>query len=205
MKTTLNKIREHNPCEYSWKKLLKHLNKTEADDEPLEIKTILDSNGIQDAVWALRAVDGHDRDIRLFIYDCAESVLHLFEKEFANDYRPREAIDTSRRFANGECGLDELSVARDGAFYAAKDAFDATEFAGYTAAYANSNAAWHASIAAWNATEATSSGTLLASSSAVFSAAYAASDPVLGAWDSAWNAARNSEKEKQVALLMKYI
>jgi len=35
MKTTLNKIREHNPCRESWEMLLSSLNKTKADDEPI--------------------------------------------------------------------------------------------------------------------------------------------------------------------------
>ena len=56
MQTTLNKIKQHNPCTEGWAKLLSYLNKTEADDEPLELTTILESNGIEDALWALRAV-----------------------------------------------------------------------------------------------------------------------------------------------------
>lgn len=60
MQTTLNKIKLHSPCEDGWKKLLNHLNKTEADDEPLELRTILESNGLDDTLWAFRAVDGKD-------------------------------------------------------------------------------------------------------------------------------------------------
>ena len=52
--TTLNKIREHSPCADGWSKLLKHLNKTEADDEPLPFAVILESNGLDDALWAMR-------------------------------------------------------------------------------------------------------------------------------------------------------
>ena len=36
MKTTLNKIREHSPCESGWRKLLAHLGKTKSDDEPFK-------------------------------------------------------------------------------------------------------------------------------------------------------------------------
>ena len=35
--TTLNKIREHDPCADGWQKLLAGLNKTEPDDEPLPL------------------------------------------------------------------------------------------------------------------------------------------------------------------------
>jgi hypothetical protein len=82
MNTTLNKIKQHSPCTEGWVKLLSHLGKTEADDEHLELTTILESNGLNDALWALRAVDGKDREIRLMACDFAESVVHL-----ANDIR----------------------------------------------------------------------------------------------------------------------
>ena len=36
--TTLNRIREHKPCAEGWQKLLRHLGKTEADDEPLPLR-----------------------------------------------------------------------------------------------------------------------------------------------------------------------
>ena len=39
-------------------KLLSNLGKTAADDEPLSLITILDSNGLDDAPWCLRAVTG---------------------------------------------------------------------------------------------------------------------------------------------------
>ena len=81
MKTTLNKIKEHLPCEDGWKKLLTFLNKTEADDEELSLLTILESNGLDDALWALRAVEGFDKEIRLMACDFAESVVHLTKDE----------------------------------------------------------------------------------------------------------------------------
>lgn len=71
MTTTLNKIREHNPCKEGWEKLLSALGKTKADDEELSLLTILDSNGFDDAVWCFRAVDGYDFEIRAFARFCA--------------------------------------------------------------------------------------------------------------------------------------
>ena len=41
--TTLNKIKEHDPCEGGWKTLLRYLGKTQADDEELLFLTILQS------------------------------------------------------------------------------------------------------------------------------------------------------------------
>ena len=125
MKTTLNKIREHEPCTESWEKLLNHLGKTKADDEPLELKTILDLLGIEDAIWALRSLDGKDKEMRLFACDCAESVLHLFEDKYPEDNRPKRAIEVSRLYANGEATIEELNDAWAAARDAARDARDA--------------------------------------------------------------------------------
>ena len=54
--TTLNKIRKYKPSESGWKKLLSGLDKTEADDEPLPIATILRINGLDDALWSLETL-----------------------------------------------------------------------------------------------------------------------------------------------------
>lgn len=53
--TTLAEIRAEGPCEDGWVKLLSHLGKTKADDEPLSLLTVLESNGFDDALWCLRA------------------------------------------------------------------------------------------------------------------------------------------------------
>jgi hypothetical protein len=74
--TTLNKIRAYSPCGGGWGKLLRHLGKTQADDEPLALVTILDSNGLDDALWCLRACDGIDREARLYAVWCARQVQH---------------------------------------------------------------------------------------------------------------------------------
>ena len=117
MKTTLNKIRSHSPCASGWTKLLKNLGKTRADDDPLAITTILDSNGLDDALWCLRAVDGHQSEMRLYAVDCARSVQHLM-----TDPRSLAAIDAAERHAYGLATDAELSAARDAAWYAAWDA-----------------------------------------------------------------------------------
>ena len=107
MKTTLRRIKEHDPCSEGWAKLLKHLNKTEADDEELSLLTILESNGREDTIWALRCVDGYDREFRLYAVWCARQVQHLM-----TDPRSTDAVDVAERYANGEAteGADRKSV-----------------------------------------------------------------------------------------------
>jgi hypothetical protein len=145
MTTTLNKIKAHSPCKNGWNKLLNHLGKKQVDDEPLSIATIIKSNGISDAVWALRAVEGKDKEIRLFAADCAESVLHIYEKKYPNDDRPRKAIQAARDYANGVIGKDELDAEGEAAWEAARDA------EGAAAGYAARAAAWAAAKAATDA------------------------------------------------------
>ena len=53
--TTLNRIRECRPCRDGWEKLLRHLGKTAADDEVIDLLTVLESNGVQDTLWCMRA------------------------------------------------------------------------------------------------------------------------------------------------------
>ena len=138
MQTTLNKIKLHDPCEDGWKKLLNYLGKTEADDEPLELRTILESNGVDDTIWALRAVEGKDKEIRLFAADCTELVLPIFEKQFPDDDRPRKAIQAARDYANGIISEKELAAAwaadaAGAAEWAARAAWAAMDAAGATA------------------------------------------------------------------------
>ena len=134
MKTTLNKIKAHQPCKEGWEKLLKYLRKTKSDDEPLSLLTILGSNGLDDALWCFRAVDGRDKEIRLYAVWCARQVQHLM-----TDARSLAALDVTERYANGEATEEELDAARDAAWAATRDA-------------ARGSGAWGAArAAAWGA------------------------------------------------------
>nr|WP_294974938.1 hypothetical protein [uncultured Pseudomonas sp.] len=115
--TTLNEIRACDPCQEGWRKLLSTLGKTKADDEPLSLLTILDSNGLDDAIWCARAFKGHDRDFRLFGVWAARQVQHLM-----TDPRSLNALDVAEQFANGLCDDAARAAARDAAGDAAGDA-----------------------------------------------------------------------------------
>ena len=131
--TTLNRIREQSPCAEGWKKLLTHLGKTQADDEPLSFVTILDSNGLDDALWCCRAEPEQSSMWRHFAVDCAESVRHLMK-----DQRSIDALNVARLHANGQATDEEL------------DAAWATTTAAWDAAWAAARAA----RAAWAAEDA---------------------------------------------------
>jgi hypothetical protein len=152
--TTLAILRSHQPCSSGWTKLLRTLGSDYPETKPIDFATILASNGLDDALWGLRGVlpeqeKDRDRLARVFACDCAESVLHIYEKEFPEDKRPREAIRVSRAFAEGKATRDELAAARD----AARDAaWDAARAAARDAAWAAARAA--ARDAAWDAARA---------------------------------------------------
>jgi hypothetical protein len=125
--TTLNEIREKSPCEEGWSKLLKHLGKNKADDEPLHLLTILESNGLDDALWCLRA-KSLDRLSRHFQAWCAEQVLHHFEADRPDDERVRDQINMLRNDIATPDQRDAAAwavawaVAWDAALVAARDA-----------------------------------------------------------------------------------
>ena len=45
-----------------------------------------------------------DRELRHFAADCAEHVLWLYERDYPDDLRPRNAIQAGRDFADGRIG-----------------------------------------------------------------------------------------------------
>jgi hypothetical protein len=161
MNTTLNKIKSKSPCTDGWKKLLTTLGKTKADEEPLSLITILDSNGLEDALWCLRTLEGHDKEIRLYAVWCARQVQHLMKDE-----RSVKALDVAEAFANGLVTKKELEAAWaagaaawdaawDAAWAAGDAAWDAARAAAWAAGDAARDAAWAAAgAAAWDAARA---------------------------------------------------
>jgi hypothetical protein len=77
-----------------------------------------------------RKLPWDDRIARLFACDCAERVVHLCgDDPRGDDPRPRQAIDTARRYAEGEATDEELHIAAAAARAAAWDAARAAAWA----------------------------------------------------------------------------
>ncbi len=144
--TTLAAIRAASPCEEGWRKLLGVLGKTSADDEPLGLLTVLDSNGLDDALWVLSYAMPDDRLARHFQAWCAEQVLHLFEAERPDDARVRDQIAMLR---NDEADDAAREAARKAAWAAWAVAWEAAREAARKAAWAAREAAREAARAAW--------------------------------------------------------
>ena len=106
---TLNMIRAKSPCRDGWAKLLKHLGKTDGDDEPLPLAIVLASNGLDDALWCLQALPSKwDGPMRLLACDFAEMELPFVTH---GEDRPRLAIESARGFAAGTVTEEEMATA----------------------------------------------------------------------------------------------
>ena len=148
--TTLAAIRAASPCESGWKKLLAALGKTKADSEPLDLLTVLNSNGLDDALWVMSFAMPDARLARHFQAWCAEQVLHIFEAVCPDDRRVRDQIKMLRR---DDATKAERDAARASAMDAARDAWASAKDAARDAAWAAArDAAWAAAdAAAWAA------------------------------------------------------
>jgi hypothetical protein len=155
--TTFALCRKARACEPGYKQLAKILGgvRRYGKDKPIPLASVLESNGLDDALWVLqnaRAGKDAERIAYLFAADCAARVLEFFERAYPNDSRPREAIMTARRFARGQATVKELDAAVAAARVAACVAVAAARVAAgaavAAAAGAAAGAAW-AARAAW--------------------------------------------------------
>jgi hypothetical protein len=142
MKITIDMVMDKRPCsDYS-------RDRVAALWAGLDALTLADICDLDipapDRIWAVTRFLS-DRDNRLFACDCAQSVAHLNP-----DPRVQSAIDTARRYADGEATEEERAAAGAAAgaaaWAAAQDAArDAARDAAWAAARA---AAWAAAGAA---------------------------------------------------------
>jgi hypothetical protein len=145
--TTFSRLRKAEACTSGYKKLAAHLGGINAygKDTQIDLLTILASNGLDDALWCLRATEQIcDRVARLMAADFAESVLHIFEEKCPNDNRPRLAIQAARDFANGLIDAAACSAAQMAAYSAGYSAAcSASHSAAYSAAHSGAYSAAH--------------------------------------------------------------
>jgi hypothetical protein len=137
--TSFSLLRKHGACPEGYRKLARYLGDvdTYGEDRPIPIAVILESNGVADALWSLRACTDEKAaaDVaRRLAIQFARDVLPIFEKRYPNDDRPRKAIDAAEDFLAGKIDAEALLKARRHAAYAA--AYAAAAYAAAAAAYA---------------------------------------------------------------------
>ena len=166
--TTFHLLRKHNACKDRYT-VLREALKGRKDNDPITLVEIFDSNGLADALWALRAVPDEqaaerDKLARLFACWCVRQIWHLL-----TDERSRTAIEVAERYAVGEATRDALNAA-------AAAAAAAADAAAYYAAYAAYYAAYAAYYAAYAADAASAAADAAAAAAAAADATYAADD-----------------------------
>jgi len=124
-------------CERGWHyTTLEHLlNWLQAEIYEIETRGAILGGDDKSAAQQIRLVrkveNWNERTARLFACDCAEHVQHIWRKGYPDDNRPQAAIDTARKFANGEATAEEMDAAgdaaRDAAWAAARAAARAAE------------------------------------------------------------------------------
>ena len=122
--TTLNLLKKAGAYTERYKHLVKTLGGTTFDHyAPINLLTILETNGVDDCLWALQATEQDCEMVaRLMAADFAEAVLHIYEKDYPKDNRPRLAIEAARQFARGEIDSAAMSAAMSAAGSAARSA-----------------------------------------------------------------------------------
>lgn len=140
--TTLQKIKSFHPCESGWKKLCKSLGTTDPET-PVTLLQVLESNGLDDAMWCMRCWEYPDYSG--VISRIVESVEHL-----STDPVVVECNRVTRRFNAGDATIEELRAAAD----AAEEAWAAAAAAWAAADAAVRAAAMRAAMRAAEAAEA---------------------------------------------------
>jgi len=188
--TTLNKIRASSPCTSGWKKLLSHLGTDFNPDAEINLLTVLESNGVTDMLWTLRATEQDSKRIASqLVIEFAEQLLPIFENRHPEDQCPRRAIQAARDYLDGKIDLGALRKARDDA-------------ATYAAAIAAANAAaTYATAAATYATAANASAAANVAANAIAAADVAANAIAAPAQCGDWHAAREKAREKQADII----
>ena len=193
--TTFKKLHAAGACTSGYRKLAEHLGGIDhyGRDKDIPLTVVLESNGLSDALWCLRATTEPEiaRQVRIELA-CryAEHVMPIWGKEYPADRRLHLAIAAARK-----CLIDNSEASLAAARAAARDAWDAAD-AAWAAAWAAESAAWAAARDA-DAAARDADAAAWAAADAAWAAAWAADAAAADA--AAADAARAAEKEWQVA------
>jgi hypothetical protein len=98
--TTFTALRKAHACTEGYRKLAKHLGSVRkyGVNTPIPVSVVLESNGLDDALWVLRNAALEDVKPLMVTWacNCAERVLPLWEAKYPNDQPPHDAIAAIR-------------------------------------------------------------------------------------------------------------
>ena len=121
METTLKKLQAINfdniPTDVV-NNLFKYLHKTEPDDEPLSISTILEAIGFHSALRCLRCVYGFEKQKLLLNHTYAKEVEHLMPAE------SRKSLNVLKKYTEDSATREDVILAHQSAVAAAGSSVD---------------------------------------------------------------------------------
>ena len=166
---TLEALRKARACYEGYNKVVRMLQNSDfthedwirisyipfSHNQNISLLSILENNGLDDAMWALRCISDIDRDCRLFAVWCARQAPGI------KDHVPSETLlSNCEAFAKGEITQIEMDAARGAAWGAAwgaasGEAWDAVSGEAWGAAWgAAQDPVWDAAWgAAWGAAQ----------------------------------------------------
>jgi hypothetical protein len=98
------------------------------------IEKLIENNRVLDASWLIVRCMNKKQCVQYAVF-AAEQALHLFENEYPNDTRPRDAINAAKAYIKNPCRkTKDAAYAAYAAAYAAADAAGAAAYAAYAAA-----------------------------------------------------------------------
>jgi len=107
MYTTLAEISSFKPCKRGYRILTEYLGPDYGINNPIHILTIMESNGINDAAWALRTCDYKDyAPLLLALIECVP--LDIINNELPESKEPEQAVQALRDYINGDCKYSQL-------------------------------------------------------------------------------------------------
>ena len=134
--TTTARIDACNPCDKRRNRAAQLLGITEPSDQPISYEQLLDTLGLDDALWCCQAEPDLSPIWRRYAVWCARQVQGLM-----TDQRSLDALNVAERHANGQATDQELTAAWAVSRAAARVAAGAAAWA----------AAWDAAGDAWAA------------------------------------------------------
>ena len=157
--TTLKRIKKFDPCSDELEVLYEVIGKDFPEDKEIYFADLIKANvDIDYVMWGLQATPKKQKKqveclLAAFACDCAERVLPIFEKQYPDDKRPRNAIEITRQWLRGEVTAAARAAAWAAAWDAARDAARDATMAARAAAWAADWAAARdsARAAAWAA------------------------------------------------------
>lgn len=138
VKTTLDLLRKHRACNERYEHLKSQPGPGWGDHDSISIIKILETNGLDDALWALRAVPAEEKDLRdrlarLFAIACVRRTPVSGERtvwDLLSDPRSRKVVEVAERFVEGHATRVELMTAAAAAYASAASAASAYVFDG---------------------------------------------------------------------------